>query len=45
MLCRMFLRNAVQVRTSTMENNANPVWEEEFKFMVHEVDTQVQLQA
>lgn len=38
---RFQVRHNVQLRTSTKDNNANPTWNESFKLLIHEPETQV----
>ena len=38
--CRLFVRYTRKVKTQVKDNCANPEWNEEFQFLVHEPDSQ-----
>ena len=38
--CSLFVRDSRKVKTQVKDNSANPEWNEEFQFLVHEPDSQ-----
>ena len=38
--CSLFVRDSRKVKTQVKDDSANPEWNEEFQFLVHEPDSQ-----